>query len=116
MTLINEKSTATYKCALYDPAKVQVPKNQITGLQLTLIDKRTRAFINGREDQNVLDLNGVNIALDGTVTWEMSAQDNVIVNDEYSQEDHVAIFLFILSGGQHHHTVIFTVKNLVTVV
>ena len=85
--------TATIK----DAAEVVIPLSSIDACTLTLYDQATRAIINSRQAQDVLNANGTTIhATSGLLTCDLNAADNVFVGEK-AKERHVALFKFTYS-------------------
>lgn len=77
-----------------------VPGVSITGLKLTLTDLRTRAVINSRNEQNVLNANNVTLDVVGStgeLSWELQAADTPFLQlDPPPEEGQVEIHQAIL--------------------
>lgn len=95
---IKETQTGEYSFDLVNENGGGIDKAEISTLTLTYYDKTTRAIINGRLNQNVLDINNVTLntvtspALRTTVTWFLRPEDTIIVDERVELEWHVALF------------------------
>ena len=97
---VNEKGTAVFTASLVDTSSDGVGYGTLTGLTLTLYDKDTGVFLNGRNAQDVLSgdgasTNNVVVSSSGLVTWTMQPEDNRIVSGclpPGAAETHVALF------------------------
>lgn len=88
-----EASNAQYTAYLKDETGVAVALTDISALTLTLRDKTTRAIINSRTAQNVLNTNNVTVhATSGLVTWSIQAADVTAVNANQPYVEHIAEF------------------------
>lgn len=98
---VRERSTATYTVTLKDEAGVVIPRASITEVTLTLYDVQSRAVLNSRDSQNVLDANNVTIhSTSGLLTWLIQAADNAVVTTkENALERHRAVFRYKWAGG-----------------
>lgn len=88
---ITEESTSIYQTELRDQNNVLVPA--LDSLILTFCTSKTQAPINGRTNQNILNLNNVTF-VSGLITWNMQEADNAIVvgPDKGIFESHLATF------------------------
>jgi len=109
-----EQNTARYTAVIKDETGAAVSVVSIVTLTLTLYDKDTETILNSRNGQNVLNLNGVTVDINGALVWILEPGDNAIVNDAKAYEDHVALFAFTYGvGGAKAGTweVLLTVSN-----
>lgn len=84
---INEKSDAQYQCQFREAADGQPVLNSAAILTIlaTLRDIPSATVINFRNAQDVLNVNGGTLALDGTFTLHLSGNvDNVIKNAAFT--------------------------------
>jgi len=72
----------------------------ITTLQMTVRDVKTRGALNGRTAQDIKNANNVTVANDGTITWETQALDNVSVDSRLKTETHRALVRVTYDGGR----------------
>jgi hypothetical protein len=122
---ITEDTTPDYTAVLREKTQpngdlgAPIPGSVLDSLTLTFYQEYTRAIINGRNQQNVLQLNGVSVGEDGVLLWTMTREDTAILNDALRSEPHVAIFEYTFPGtnGTEYakHVVRFNVDNLVRV-
>src|SRR4051812_43137329 len=110
---LNELSSASYRGQIVDEDGIGF--GAIETLTLTLFDKVTQAIINSRDEQDVLNANGVSVDLStGQLTWALIPADNVILDDTLRQEEHRARFTATWNGSnkQMQHEVTIKVVNL----
>jgi hypothetical protein len=69
-------------------------------------------FVNGRQNQNILNANNVTITADGRVTWDIQSADMAIFNTTNFFEPRVGLFKFVWPAGVVLHEVIFNVRNV----
>ena len=79
-------------------------KASLASVKLTLFDRNTRAVINSRNLQNVLDANGGTVDADGVITMRLIDIDNVILDVEGELEagdieEHIARFTWGWNDG-----------------
>ena len=96
---VYEKSTAEFTATVQDENGTAIGSGSLTTLTLTLFDKLTNSIINSRNDQNVLNANGVTVSAQGALVWTMDPLDNQILNAELKNEKHVAMFKWTWSAG-----------------
>lgn len=119
---VNELNSGRYRGTLVDETTAVFAA--VTTLTLTLYNKVSKAIINGRDVQNVLNTNQVtlfNTLQTDSVTgetynleWNMLPLDNPIINSGLKEEIHVALFIAKWSGvaKQMNHEVTIKVQNL----
>ena len=117
---ILEKTTPTITAYLTDENGDAVPVADIATLTLTLYGKETKAIINTRNDQDVLNLNGVTVEDDSTgtlITWELDIADTAILGTR-AEEDHRAVFKWTWGSTERtgRHIIDMTVVNLAKVI
>lgn len=113
---INEHSSARVQFTVKDQAAVAIPAADLNAFTLTLYDVATGEILNGRDNQNVLNANGVTVDAAGLVTWLMQPADNAVLNQERTTvETHIALFTFTWDEGHHHYDLPITVRNLARV-
>lgn len=116
----NQSASEVISKAITAPNASPVPGNTLTAAILTLFDWDTGAaggsplpgILNGRHQQNVLNLNDVTIDESGLFTWQVQPDDNVIVTSRRQVERHRAIFLFMWADGQFPYECEIEVVNL----
>ena len=96
---ITERSSARYTATLLDEAGAAVPLTSLTALRLWLRTVRNGTVINARNDQDVLNTNGVTYhATSGLLTWALAPADNAIISDT-GLEFHEAVFRATWDAG-----------------
>lgn len=95
----NEKTTGQYTSLIVDANNVAVPLAALNTLVLTLFDNASKAIINGRDGQSVLNASNVTVSAGGVLIWTIQPLDNVILDDSLDTELHVALFQWTFNGG-----------------
>lgn len=96
---VNEKSTFLYTGTLVDENQVAIPPASLITLTLSLYDDVTGVTINGRNAQNVLNLNNVTLNNAGLLSWDAPMADNPILNALLETEVHIARFEWTYGTG-----------------
>jgi hypothetical protein len=110
---VNEQTTARYTAKLVDETGAVVPGSTLSSLTLLLYDKATGQILNSRNNQNVLNMNGVAVDETGNLVWILSPSDNAIITDTLTTEVHVAVFTGRWGAGKEiTHDIAITVRNL----
>jgi hypothetical protein len=115
-----ENTTGLYIFSLVDAAGQGLAASQIEALTLTYYDVASKAILNSREGQDVLNTNHVALEtvagppLVTTITWTLQPADTVILDDAWSIEPHAAIFRWTWDSGTRHgaHAVQFGIENV----
>ena len=114
----DEDASALYKGTLVDENGIGVHKGQITDMRLTLYNPAgvEPGIINGRDGStNVLDddTSGVTMHLtSGEIQWQLSPEDNPIVNPTTPFERHIALLTFSFGdNGRGHHEILLHVRS-----
>jgi len=120
---ILEKTTPKIKAVLNDEAGNPIPATSLTTLTLTLYnmsDAPTHAIINSRDGQNVLNANNVSVGADGSLAWQLTALDTVIMDSLLKKETHRAVFKWTYTSGANtmvgSHIIDMTILNLEKVI
>jgi hypothetical protein len=88
---VDEREAFKYSAVLMGDDGLPPP---LSGLKLTLYDTATGTIVNNRDDQDVLNMNGVTYNQDtGEIVWGADAADSAIVTPTVSKETHVALFV-----------------------
>lgn len=112
---VTEGTTPDYEATLLDKNDVAIPGSVLDSLTLTYFQEYTEAIINGRNGQNVLQINGVTVDEAGRLRWTLTPEDSAILDDRLHQEPHIARFDFTYPGTTaevSRHEVRLLVKNL----
>ena len=111
---VREKTTRRYTAALKDETGAAIGGGALSSLKLTLYNRADGSIINTRNQQNVLNANGVAVDSSGNLTWTMEPADNPIVDAALSYEEHVALFEIGWSSDakKNNHDVIIRVENV----
>lgn len=112
---IAEKSSAKITAQLQDEAGAGISSASLSALTLTLYVKGyPGSIVNARNKQNVLNINGVTVDTSGNLTYQMTPDDNAIINAGSLKEKHIALFEWTWSAGARagRHEIEFTVANM----
>ncbi|MCY2965064.1 MAG: hypothetical protein NT069_15755 [Planctomycetota bacterium] len=85
-----------------DDGVTPIPASSLSTLTLNLIDDATGVVINSRNNQNVLNANGVTVSEAGVLVWSGTAADSSIVTPGLANgrtELHRATFKWTWSSG-----------------
>lgn len=109
-----ERVSVKYTATIKDEAGTAIPGSALTALTLTLYSVHSGTIVNSRNDQNVLNANGVTVDEAGLLTWIMDPLDNQVLDTAFAYERHRALFEWTWSGGTKagKHEVDFLVQNL----
>ena len=114
---VPQGGTATYVITLNS-----LVNTDLDAVTLNLFDEETRAVINNRSNQDVLGVgqtgqNNVSIAANATITWSLTALDNIYVDPTRTKriEFHIAIFTITVNADVLIHEVRFPVRKSFTV-
>jgi hypothetical protein len=92
---IVEGTTPDYVVTLLDKKNQSpIPASAFDSLTLTYFHEYTEEIINGRSEQNVLQLNGISVDESGVLRWVLTQADAVILDDGLHDEPHIASFRF----------------------
>jgi hypothetical protein len=86
-TSIDSAESAIITITLFDPDAEFLTANSVTFLTLTLMDQYGNV-INGRDDQDVLGVNGGSITITGLVRIILDPADNPFVDEFSPSETH----------------------------
>ena len=111
---VREKTTRRYTAVLKDETGAAIGSGTLSSLKLTLYNKADGSIINTRNQQNVLNANGVTVDSSGNLTWTMDPADNPVIDAVKDYEEHVALFEIGWSGDakKNNHEVIIRVENV----
>lgn len=111
---VRERTTRRYTAVLKDETGAVIGSGTLSSLKLTLYNRADGSIINTRNQQNVLNANGVTVDASGNLTWTMDPADNPIVDATLSYEEHVALFEIGWSSDakKNNHEVIVRVENV----
>lgn len=114
---IPESTTPKITAVIKDEDGNPIPAASLTTLTLNLFnlsDNPTFAVINGRTDQDVLNINDVAVDSSGNLTWSTQTADTAIQNAALNEETHRAMFSWSWNAGAKtgRHIIDMTVVNL----
>jgi len=124
---VNEGSAAFVRFQIVDDAGEPINAQDLQAATLSVWDletvipgesPQTTGIINDRIAQDVLgdsspyDVSGVEYEADGWVRWNLSEDDNPIVNPRRQVERHRAQFVFTWPSGRLVHEIEIEVNNL----
>lgn len=128
---ILEQTTGVYRATITDEGGAMLPGSTLSTLKLTLYAKTSagNVYINSRNEQNVLNANGVvvydtlqtDVLSDGTTVtynlkWVISALDTTLNNGNLKVERHIALFEWTWPTDKAgKHEIILAVQNLTEV-
>ena len=115
--IIPERSSAKVTFTLKDENGSVVPGSSLTTFTLTLYPTTdSTTTINSRNDQNVLNVNGVTVDSQGVVIWLVDPADNAIIDTDLTVENHIALFEWTWGSGKAgRHEILMTIQNLTLV-
>ena len=101
-TTINERSSFLYTGKVVDESGNPIAGSELDSLTLTLYNEADKAIINSRDDQDILNANGVTVSAEGVLSWPASSADNPIVGDVGIglREHHIAQFEWTWGSGR----------------
>ena len=112
---VQEQTTPVYEATMVDENTVPIPGGSLLSLTLTVYEVSTAAIVNSRQDQNVLQTNGVHVDSSGVLRWILGLADTTILVIGGSQETHRAQFTFTWNPGDGvrtaRHQVDIVVEN-----
>ena len=115
---ILEQSTGSYSADIVgNDGITPLPLATISTLALTLyviLTNGTVQFINGRNNQNVLNANNVAVDAFGHLIWTVQTADTTLV-EAIPFERHIALFEWTFPQGAGKHEIVLVVKNLTEV-
>ena len=111
---MDEATSGRYTGVLKDDEGEVLNGGAVSTLTLTLYDLRTDTIINSRDEQNVLNTNGVTVDGSGNFTWTIGPLDTPIVNSALAYEQHRAYFRWTYNGGTSagSQQVTMTIRNM----
>lgn len=109
-----EGTTPDYVVTIVDKDDNPVPGSVLDSLTLTVYQEYTEAIVNNRDDQNVLQINGVTVDENGRLRWVMTPDDTAILDDKLHQEPHVAQFEMTYPGVNGTEASSHEVRILIT--
>lgn len=113
---VHERIRGDYSFILRDRDGNAVPGSILTSATMSLylnFDPLIASiFLNGRNQQSILNMNNVTIDANGKVLWDIQSDDMVIVDDKLNFEQRVAAFEFIFPTGLILHEVAFNVRSV----
>lgn len=112
----DEKSTVVYTATLKDENDLAISSADVSSLTLSLysLDDPTRAVINSRSAQSILNINGGTLTVLGALTIVLSSLDNVMVDQTRDFERHQAEIRWVYNAGGRTGSTTFVVmvRNL----
>lgn len=114
---IAEATTALLALQLTDETDAPLTLGEIAAVTLTLYEKRSRAILNGRDEQDIKNTNGGIVDGDGSLGVTLSLDDNRLTSQSHLSEYHVALIEWTWEGGDKAGSkeVTFRVVNLAKV-
>ena len=114
---IMEKTTVKITAIVEDENGDGIPAVSLNTLTLTLYSLEDDTIINSRNDQDVLNTNGVTLDVSGNLVWTVTPADTIIVNTLLNAERHRAVFEWTYTGGSKNgkHVIDMRIINLVKI-
>lgn len=113
---VHERIRGDYGFTISDRNGIVVPAATLTSatmsLYLTSPNGVGLIYVNGRQNQNILNLNNVTIDNDGRVTWDIQSSDMAIIDPFIFFEPRIAVFELVWPDGIILHEVTFNVRNV----
>ncbi len=113
---VPERTRGDYAFTLRDRGGEAVPASALTTatlkLYLTAPAGAPVITVNGRNNQNILNMNDVTIGVDGRVVWDIQSNDMMIIDGASFFEPRIGVFEFIWPEGHVLHEVVFNVRNV----
>jgi len=111
--LTDENANAIYTAQLVDEHDDPISGSDLDSITVTLHNESDGAIINNRNQST----DGLTVASDGQLTWQMTALDNPITDDNLFQEKHRALFEYTWQSGNRkgEHEVSIWVRNFAKV-
>jgi len=115
--IFDERTTEQVSATVVNEAGTALPAASLTTLTLTLYDRTSGTIINSRDNQNVLNVNGVTVDSAGVFLWTLTPLDTIIVDATKSLETHVGLFTWTYDSGNKtgRHEIVHVVRNLTKV-
>jgi len=113
----DERTTGQVSATVVNEAGTALPAASLATLTLTLYDRTSGTIINSRDNQNVLNTNGVTVDSAGVFLWTLTPLDTIIVDATKSLETHVGLFTWTYDSGTKtgRHEIVHVVRNLTKV-
>ncbi len=97
---VPEGSTPVYRSVLIDDLGEIVQGALLDTLTLTVVQEYTFEIVNGRDSQNVLNVNDVGVDNNGNLEWVLTVDDTVVLNNALRKEMHRALFTWTFDSGE----------------
>lgn len=113
--VLAEGTSQTLTGSLLDQNKAPIAAADLSTMTMTLFDAGTAAIINGRDDTDILGVNGGSV-LAGAWQLDLTPEDMVILASANKTEVHVLLVEWTATNGKKGKAVvILTVDNLTKV-
>lgn len=113
-----QNSTGTYTATITgNDGVTPIPLASLLTLALTLYVIKgdgTVAYVNGRNAQNVLNLNNVTVSALGVLVWAIQTADTGLI-EALSFERHIALFEWTAAGVVGKHEIVLVIQDLTEV-
>lgn len=110
-----EQTTPLFEATLVgEDGTTPIPGSTLSTLTLTLYaDDANQTILNNRDNQNVLQQNGVTVDEFGLLQWILSPEDLAIVDNNLPIERHIALFQWTWGVGRAgKYEFVLAVSNL----
>lgn len=118
---VPKETSFKYTGILYDDSvpPVVIPAASLTTLTMTLRDVNTKAIINSRDKQDILNVNGVTVDSSGNLTWEATPADSPIIgvlkNGQTEQHEAQIVWTWNSGAKQGAHKILISVEQYDTI-
>ena len=91
---LHQGETAVYTVQFQGPGATAIADTDFAGLELSYVDEESHIIVNGRNTQDVLNMNNVTLSATALLTWNIQAADTAFVDPTGTRkiEFHRAIF------------------------
>ena len=106
-----EESDVVYSATLKDSSSNTI--TAVSSMKLTLYEKKSGIILNGRKEQNILNLSGGTFS-DGSFTFNFDENDTKMISKRNLYEDHVARFTYTYDSGTKtgRHAIVIKIQNV----
>jgi hypothetical protein len=99
MLVIKERTTGTVSFTLKNEADVAISLSAILTAAVTMKDVASDTVVNGWDERDILNANGVTIDANGTVTWPLEQLDTALVVPTSTNEIRRVLVDFTYTAG-----------------
>ena len=92
-------------------ASTPLAGTDLDALTLTVVHGYSGEVINDRDEQDVLNTNGVTVNSQGRLVWRVTPEDTAIVNDALTEEPHRCQFRWTYGAKAGSYEFVLLVQN-----